>query len=265
MSAGVLRQVSAAVRRGPVFDLPPFPEGHGVTRGDLVRIVDPAGLAVAWFDPGSARCVEFLVQSPEHDRLPWRSVFAVPDAFMADANIFGDGVPAAVGNVGPWITGVESGGDRPDAGWYLLERDPTSVIMQTDRRDNVGADAGDICGRLVAQLGDATLSLVLTVQNHGAAERSVAFGFRGGFLPGLGIDAAAASLMTTSTGGSSCVVVSCNEGVRNFGLRVGREGGNVAEADHGVPPEDSVLILAGASARLAISIAMPPVSGDVSQ
>lgn len=256
MSTGDVLKVCAAVRRGPVFNLPLLREGQRDARGDLVRIVDPAGLAVAWFDPRSARCVEFMVRSPDEDQTAWRSVFAVPDEKETDARFSNYGVLAAVGDASSWIAGAEFENDRSGAGWVLLERDPTSVILQTGLRDEVGADVGDVYGRLVAQLDDATLSLALTVQNDGVMALPVAFGFRGVFPHGLETDFAVASLVTTKTVVLPHVVVTCDEGVHYLDPGAGFGTGNLSVAMLGAPPGQPVVVLPGAEERLAIALSI---------
>lgn len=257
MSAGKEWQ-GAAVRRGPVFDLPPFPESQSVVRGDLVRIVDPAGLAVAWVDPVSARCVEFMVRSSYRDRTVWRSVFAIPDAQETDTGVVGCCVLAVTGDPGSRTLLAKAAYDWSGAAWRLLQRDPTSVILQATLPDEESADVGKVYARLVVQLDDGTLSLSLTVHNDGAVALPVAFGFRGMLPHGLDFEPAVAPVVTTDRAGASLVGVTCDAGVHCLNPGAARGAGTLSLAMLGAPPGPPVVVLPGAQERMAISLSMFP-------
>jgi len=90
------------------FDIPAAPSVAG-GRGDLLRLVDPRGLAVAWLDPQAGRCVGYAVRPVEVTVGGWRELL---------------GGAIAVG--WPW-----SGEAPPDSAgrWRLIERDPTAATL----------------------------------------------------------------------------------------------------------------------------------------
>ena len=93
-----------------VYQVPPVPEGwHG---RDLVRIVDPVGLAMAWISPAHAGAIVAFAARISVD-LPWTSlVQATPDPLSA-ATLTIEGVPV-------WQV-------VPD--WSFRQRDPISALV----------------------------------------------------------------------------------------------------------------------------------------
>lgn len=97
-----------------VYQTPPVPEGwHG---RDLVRIVDPAGLAVAWVSPRHAGAiVGFSSRLATED--PWTTVIQAADDPATAPSISFD---TADGSSPAWVA---------IADWQLLRRDPTSLTV----------------------------------------------------------------------------------------------------------------------------------------
>ncbi|MEJ7838782.1 MAG: hypothetical protein WKF81_08195 [Thermomicrobiales bacterium] len=97
-----------------MYQTPPVPEGwHG---RNLVRIVDPAGLAMAWVSPQHAGAIVSFLSRITPD-VPWITVIqASADPASAPAILFdrvGGGVPV-------WMAIPE---------WDLVRRDPTSLTV----------------------------------------------------------------------------------------------------------------------------------------
>lgn len=110
-----LSRFSAQGRRSlAVYQTPPVPEGwHG---RDLVRIMDPVGLATAWLSPfHAAAIVGFSVRSTPDS--PWTSLIQA-SIDPETAPIFVTTEPEA--NLPIWCT-------LPD--WSMTRRDPTSLTV----------------------------------------------------------------------------------------------------------------------------------------
>lgn len=118
------------------FAPPPAPEGWEGARSELVRIIDPLGLTVAWFAPGlTGACVGWAVRESEQ----WSHVLRAP---MADAV---DETCAVT---------LRSGGSVEIVhGWELESRDPTGCTLRTA--------SGGVNAQLTAELDEGELHLRL--------------------------------------------------------------------------------------------------------
>jgi len=139
------------------FDIPAAPSVAG-GRGDLLRLVDPRGLAVAWLDPQAARCVGYAVRPAGVAVGGWRELFGGTGG-SADLD---RGSPAGGTIGGSWPWADEMPHQWP-ARWQLLERDPTAttLVCHCKHRTN-NALAADLF--LSASLDDGTLRLRLVVR-----------------------------------------------------------------------------------------------------
>ena len=252
-------------------------DGAGRT---LVRIVDPAGLAIAWFDPDSACCVGFMVRVERPSGTAWLPVLAAPGERQAGAHAPGCAV----------LVVAEAARFR----WHVVERDPTAVTLVTglsQRRDEGEDHAANVSGTLTAQLEDATLSLALTVRNDGIKARPVAFGLRpalaqendspqllvqrgdgrillelpagGPETPDRGRMDQVETQQVSSAPRVAQVVVACDEGVRYVWSQVPSAAGSVVLDLLGSPPGEMIVLPPGVSARLAITVAVGSVRGSM--
>lgn len=124
----------------PVFTLPPAPERWGGSTSQLIRIVDPAGDAIAWLDPETAACVGYAVRESSSTSTSWRHVLVGGLTRPDDSNH-----PAAGRNI--------------RTTWRLVERDPAACTL-------AGEPANDGAARLVlvtASLDDGNLSLAYRI------------------------------------------------------------------------------------------------------
>lgn len=146
------------------FDIPAAPPVAG-ERGDLLRLVDPRGLAVAWLDPGAGRCVGYAVRPVGVTVGGWRELLDGADRDAAGAPAVPAGGALAIG----WPWSGEAAPESP-VRWQLIERDPTAAICacrcvsRLDRERVVDLtlsawlDEGLLRLRLVARAaGDTTL------------------------------------------------------------------------------------------------------------
>jgi len=151
-----------------VYRTPPGPGGRSGT--DVVRVVDPLGLAIAWVVPAlGGACVGFSVR--EDAGQTWRP--------MLEGD--GEGGDAAPG-IEPLVrldddTAVPA--RLSGMTWTMLERDPTRVITTcvgcADRHTvAVGCEDGDL---EIALTGDRFVGLRLTIP--GAGEHNLEEGVEG--------------------------------------------------------------------------------------
>lgn len=140
------------------FDIPPAPVAG--RHGDLIRLVDPRGLAVAWLDPQAGRCIGYAVRPEGATSGGWRELLGGADR---NANSPPNGGMIAGGP--PWRGETPL---DPPARWQLVERDPTAATLAcrcVSRHDpariaaltlTVWLDEGLLWLRLVAraQVGD---------------------------------------------------------------------------------------------------------------
>lgn len=147
------------------FDIPAAPPLAG-GRGDLLRLIDPRGRAVAWLDPQAGRCVGYAVRPAGVTVGGWRELLGGADRDVASDDEAPVGGAIAVG--WPWPGEVSP---EPPARWRLIERDPTAATcacrcVSVLARERVVAltlgawlDEGVLRLRLVAQAADATSTL----------------------------------------------------------------------------------------------------------
>jgi hypothetical protein len=122
----------------PVFAFPPFPEGWRGGASRLIRIVDPAGDAIAWLDPSRGACVGFAVREATGDApsRAFRHLLAV--------------IPPDTGDDGP-----ETSSFDPGPRWRFVDRDPASCTLGCQADVDGPTDAV----LMTASLDDGILSL----------------------------------------------------------------------------------------------------------
>lgn len=160
--------------RSPAFGVPAAPPGGDEDGAEPIRIVDPAGEAIAWVAPGlRAGCVGFAVRRPSANGEGWVHVF--PQALPLERGEQPEGA---------WISpGLVVHEVRSDAGadyrevrerplrWLFAERDPTAVVLVAEVEAGPGG-AGGAPGkaglrlRFSARLDDATLALAIAAANE---------------------------------------------------------------------------------------------------
>jgi hypothetical protein len=148
------------------FDIPAAPPVAG-GRGDLLRLVDPRGLAVAWLDPRAGCCVGYAVRPAGVTVGGWRELLGGGARQDAD----GDPEPGVGGAIAVgWPWPGEAPPELP-APWRLVERDPTAATcacrcVSLVARERVAEltlsawlDEGVLRLRLVARAAGATAAL----------------------------------------------------------------------------------------------------------
>ena len=181
--------------RGPVFDTPVCPPGWDESAIQLIRIVDPAGRAIAWLAPDlGANCVGYAVRAASGPVEEWTHVFhAIPPPRLTagDPEPYGCEIL-----VTPPHDGSHAHAASPHRGvahlrrWRFVERDPTAAVLETSfvasATGNEGrAATGGLGLRLVARLDDSALSLELTALNRDAVTSSIRMGLQPSFARGL--------------------------------------------------------------------------------
>ncbi len=144
------------------FDIPAAPPLAG-GRGDLLRLVDPRGLAVAWLDLRMGTIIGYATRPAGVKVGGWRELLGgalAPDDAEHGAP---DGGAIAVG--WPWVGATSPAWPRR---WQLIERDPTAATFHcrceregdpplvADLALAVSLDDGALCLRLVARANAAT-------------------------------------------------------------------------------------------------------------
>jgi hypothetical protein len=141
-----------------VFDTPALPDGW--EGRDVVRIVDPLGLGVAWFDAGLAGlCVGFFARAGREEA--WIPVLeSVPPGWLDQ--------PGGPGCEILWISSRQEPEPARLAGssWSFVTRDPTAVT--------VSGTIGGVSAGISARFDDG--ALVLTADSSPGAHGQ--FGFR---------------------------------------------------------------------------------------
>lgn len=110
----------------PVFAFPSAPDGWVGPTARLIRIIDPAGDAIAWLDSEAGTCAGYAVREAHPEGTSWHHILV--------------GIPAAAEQ--------DSGGR-----WSLVERDPASCTLAPERQ------AGDVPISMTASIDDGILSL----------------------------------------------------------------------------------------------------------
>lgn len=163
--------------RRAVFAFPAAPPAWDEPGGQVVRIIDPLGAAIAWFTTGQGvNCVGFAVRRPDGSAADWTHVIRAhaPDD---------PGCPVVLCLPEPGSTNPapEWTGNAGDHAWQLVERDPTMVVLET--MFSVGNVAsgrhvrpGGIRLRLLASLENATLLLRISARNDGPETVSIGLG-----------------------------------------------------------------------------------------
>lgn len=120
----------------PVFAFPPLPEDWSGPASRLIRIVDPAGDAIAWLDPLTGTCAGYAVRESSREASTWRHILVGTPAE------FDDNVP----NPTRW---------NSEARWRFVERDPASCTLESEPDFN----ESDQPVSMTASLDDGALSL----------------------------------------------------------------------------------------------------------
>ena len=192
----------------PVFATPVSPPGWDESEIPLIRIVDPAGSAIAWLAPDlAANCVGYAVRTTGGLGDEWSHVFhaIAPHRLEGCPEPYGCSILATLPHHQPQANGASQ---LPGAAhlhrWRFIERDPTAAVLETSIvpsmiDDERRAATGGLCLRLVARLDDAALSLELTGENRDAEAVSVTIGFQPTFASGL-LSREAVAVHTHSSG-----------------------------------------------------------------
>ena len=119
----------------PVFAFPPLPEGWLGAASRLVRIIDPAGDAIAWFDPLHATCAGYAVRTTTSHATFHHVLAAIP----------------------PLTEDAPSGGSATgrEPRWRFVKRDPASCVLQREPDEGVP----DAKVSMTASLDDGALSI----------------------------------------------------------------------------------------------------------
>lgn len=165
--------------RGPAFDIPAAPPGGNDAGAELIRIVDPAGKAIAWIATGSkAGCTGFAVRRPGSCGDRWTHAFpphsaggrgALPDGAWISPILVLPEIRATANRAGP---GVRA---RP-LHLRFFERDPTAVVLAAEAAPGVPG----VRLRFAARLDDAALWLTVEASNAGSVPVAVGLGLRFG-------------------------------------------------------------------------------------
>jgi len=192
----------------PVFATPVSPPGWDESEIPLIRIVDPAGSAIAWVAPDlAANCVGYAVRPTGGSGDEWTHVFhaIAPHRLTGCPEPYGCSILATLPHHQPQANGASQ---PPGAAhlhrWCLIERDPTAAVLETSIvpsmiDDERRAATGGLRLRLVTRLDDAALSLELTGENRDAEVLSVTIGLQPTFASGL-LSREAVAVHTHSSG-----------------------------------------------------------------
>lgn len=144
------------------FDIPATPSGPGWRGGELIRIVEPTGRAIAWVDPSAGRCVGYAVRPAMVTIGGWQHLFQ-GQARPTDARVAA--YRLGMGVAWPWPD--EAPPDTP-VRWRLIERDPTAATCAC-HCVSVSDPTQDATLILTVLLDGATLQCVLRVQRSGGS------------------------------------------------------------------------------------------------
>lgn len=104
------------------FDIPAAPLVADRRGGELIRIVEPIGRAVAWLAPGTGRCVGYAVRPATTTVGGWRQLFRVQDRPVPNERSAAQAL--GIGTDWPW---PDAAPPAAPARWHLIERDPTAA------------------------------------------------------------------------------------------------------------------------------------------
>ncbi len=147
------------MRRFDIPAAPPLADG----RGDLLRLVDSRGLAVAWLDLRMGTIIGYATRPAGVTAGGWRELLG--GARERDGAARGAPTGGAIAIGWPWIGATSPAWPRR---WQLIERDPTAatLVYRCEREGEpplvadlalaVSLDDGALCLRLVARANAAT-------------------------------------------------------------------------------------------------------------
>lgn len=191
-----------------MIDTPLGPPGWEDARAHLVRIVDPLGRAVAWFAPDfGGTCVGFAVRPSGRREGAWIHVLhsVRSDSPGHSSGVFGLGVccvPTSM-PLDPVIADP-FGSPLPIQAWQFIERDPTTVVLETVVSTEDGDHGDDTVAavrlRLTAGLDDGALALNLDAWHHGGGPIPLQLGFRAIFATDLFGEGISMGLVRASAG-----------------------------------------------------------------